>query len=224
MAEQRQFVVTLRNNQVQPTPNSGENQSLLNKKEEKGWLSSVPRAVWACLILVAIVPSIVIPIVTNMSNDDDGTPEGKAHVPAVRFKAQIAGTVEEFNSQRQFAYKYNLASQLEGVEVGDITLAVSAASVVVEATIKTSTTSRRDSVIETISKMSRGDLTTALGVQVESSEPPEATQILADASPPPPTSPSSPPVKSPPPHSPHAHPPSHPPPHHPHPHSPRSTE
>eukprot|EP00966_Prymnesium_polylepis_P296909 6859422-Prymnesium_polylepis.1 len=213
----RGFVVTLGNGRAKVGP---ETQPRIPQKQKRGWLSSVPRAVWACLILVAIVPSIAIPIVTNMSNDDDGTPEGKAQVPAVRFKAQISGTVEEFNSQRQFAYKYNLAAQLEGVEVGDITLAVSAASVVVEATIKTSTTSRRDSVIEAISKMSRSDLTSALGVQVESSEVPEATEMLVDASPPPPRSPSSPPLKFPPPHSPHAHPPSHPPPHHPHPHPP----
>jgi len=125
-------------------------------------------------------------------------PPGLVHTPAVKFKTVVAGTVASFN---QTAYKAGLASLLTGVDPSDITLAVSAGSVIVDATIVTGGDTSQDRAILELSPYNISALSTALGVVVESvATPVKTTGLVEDASPPhtPPSVTASPPPSSPP--------------------------
>lgn len=109
-------------------------------------------------------------------------PPGASYVPAVTFSATIAGTVASFD---QNAYKNNLASVLGGVEATDITLAVSAGSVVVDATILTETDTVSEQVVDKLSTYDKTTFGEAVGLTVESTGVPSKTRGVRSFPPPP---------------------------------------
>lgn len=98
----------------------------------------------------------------------------------------LAGTIGSFN---QTAYTSNMAALIPGVTSDDITLAVAAGSVRVEATITTASTEQADSVLKTVKAYNATFLSTALGVVVEQYEEPVKTVLLVVALPPPSSAP-----------------------------------
>ena len=109
-------------------------------------------------------------------------PPGASYVPAVTFSATIAGTVASFD---QNAYTTKLASVLGGVEAADITLAVSAGSVVVEATILTDSETVSEQVVSKLSGFTAITLGEAVGVTVESKSVPRKSKGVRSFPPPP---------------------------------------
>ena len=118
------------------------------------------------------------------------------------FETKLAGTVETFDAD---AYKTALAAAL-GVPAGDIQLTVVAASVLVTAGIRPSTTSANAVKASANTLAAAADVSTQLGVTVEEISAPRVEAEIVF--PPPPSPPASPPPAPPPPLSPPPIPPS----------------
>jgi len=115
-------------------------------------------------------------------------PAGTTTVTQVVLQATVAGTVETFDAD---AYKGNLAVEL-GVSTDEITLNVSAASVLVVATIRPTSVALA-AVESAAAELSQSaDVSARLGVEVEQISEPVVTTVVLDAPSPPPSLPPSP--------------------------------
>ena len=126
-------------------------------------------------------------------------PPGLEYAPAVTFSTTIAGSVADFN---RTAYRNNLAGLIDGVDSNDVTLAVYAGSVVIDATIMVKRVPL-DIVVSILGSYEPTNLSIYLGVIVEKVQTPLKTTVLITASPrtppllpstPPPSQPSNPPL------------------------------
>lgn len=158
----------------------------------KPWYAKIPfywRVFIGFVLVLALALAITIPFAMGGGSDPVSprpspapppplppAPPGLVHVPAVKFSTVVAGTVASFD---QAAYKSGLASLVTDVEPSDITLAVSAGSVVVDATIVTTGDTSQDRAILELSAYNVTALSTTLGVTVESVTAPVKTTGLA---------------------------------------------
>ena len=136
---------------------------------------------------------------TNAESPAPPAPPGASYVPAVRLTTVVAGTVADLD---QNAYKNNLAGLLGAdVQASDITLVVSAGSVVVEAIITTDTDAGADSIMSNLNQYDQTTLGQALQVTIEQAPTTGKTRgvkIYPPPSPPPhPPDPSTPPTPPP---------------------------
>ena len=135
----------------------------------------------------------------NAESPSPPAPPGASYVPAVRLTTVVSGTVASFDEN---AYKNLLAAILgAGVRPSDITLAVSAGSVVVEAMITADTDAALDGIMTFLNEYDKTTLGHALKVTIEqplSIGKTRGVKIYPPPSPPP-TPPPTPPPPSPPP-------------------------
>ena len=115
---------------------------------------------------------------------------GARVVQRVRTEMTVAGDVSSFNEN---AFKASLAAMLSGVDASDIRVTLSAGSVRVVVEILASSGSVASSVQQTIASTPQAQLSSQLGVTVESVSAPVVVASVEAASPPPPPSPPSPP-------------------------------
>ena len=128
-------------------------------------------------------------------------------VTQVVLQATVAGTVEAFD---QDAYATNLAVEL-GISTDEIALDVSAASVLVVATIRPTSAAQLAAVESAAAALSRSpDVSALLGVEVVAISEPVVTTVVVDAPSPAPPSPRVPPLALLPPSPPSRPPPSSP--------------
>ena len=100
----------------------------------------------------------------------------------------IAGTIDAFD---EAAYKVGLAQVMgNGIEPDDITLTVRDGSIIVLATVATSSQSAASAAVTSLTTTVTSQLNAALGVSVQSIANPQVSIQMVAASPPPPTSPS----------------------------------
>ena len=107
-------------------------------------------------------------------------PVGEVILAAVHFEATMAGTPETFDGD---GYKSGLATLL-GVSVGQISLAVSAASVKVVSTISTTDVSAAQTMANVLGQLNATTASAALGVSVQTLQPPVVELVPHDAPPP----------------------------------------
>jgi hypothetical protein len=115
-------------------------------------------------------------------------------VAAVLVTFTIAGDISSFNATAQLAFRTRLASQFSSVTADQISLNVTAASLSVAASIVVQSTAAASAAANTLNTMSLTNLTSALGVTVQSVT--SATVIILTfpaPSPPPPSPPPLPP-------------------------------
>ena len=110
----------------------------------------------------------------------------------ITHRATVEGDLSSFNATQ---YRVGLASLLPGVSPNDVRLAVSAGSIVIDATIEVSAEAQEedpgalDTLFVALGDVSTDDLASATGAPVLSLEPPVVTVELAAPMPPPPPSP-----------------------------------
>ena len=98
--------------------------------------------------------------------------------------------LSSFNAARQDSFKVNLAAQLFGVSPSDISLRISAGSINVEATIRTSSAAASGSLATAIAAQTPASVSAALGETVISINGlQQAVSIIPAPSPPPPPPP-----------------------------------
>ena len=128
------------------------------------------------------------------SPDHPPAPPGMKYVTVITHRATVDGDLSDFDATQ---YRVGLASLLPGVSPNDVRLAVSAGSVVVDATIEvpadTESVPSVDALVDTLSELTANDLAGATGAPVLSLEPPVVTTELAAPLPPPPPAPPAPP-------------------------------
>ena len=122
---------------------------------------------------------------------------GSVKQPVVEMALTVAGTVETFD---QDAFKANFSATI-GVQPEKVSLAVSAGSVVVVATIETDTADDADALVTNLETLTSDTtaLSASLGVAVESVSPPVVEEVVTPGPSAPPSPPPSPPPPSPPP-------------------------
>jgi hypothetical protein len=107
---------------------------------------------------------------------------GSATVPTVVFEAVVSGSIDTFS---QDAYKGRLANFLS-IHAKQIALLVTPASVRVVASIRMEDTQTADAIASVLGALNVTAATDALGVQVESMQPPVVTFVIIPAPSPPP--------------------------------------